>query len=54
MSAQPIPFPPREPTYAQLKAQIVLLQAELAVVRRERDLYRQELTGLQTLLQVPQ
>ena len=51
MSAQPKPAPVREPTYAQLKAQMVLLQAELAVVRKERDLIRTELLGLQRLLQ---
>ena len=51
MSAQPKPLPAREPTYGQLKAQVVLLQAELKVVRRERDLIRTELLGLQRLLQ---
>ena len=51
MSAQPKPVPVREPTYAQLTAQMVLLRAELAVVRKERDLIRTELLGLQRLLQ---
>lgn len=33
MSAQPLPFPPREPTYAQLRAQIDVYRAELEVMR---------------------
>lgn len=33
MSAQPIPFPPREPTYAQLRAQIAVYRAEFEVMR---------------------
>lgn len=41
------------PTYAQLREQNNLLRAELEVVRRERQLIRDELLGLQTLLQDP-
>lgn len=33
MSAQPLPFPPREPTYAQLRAQIAVYRAEFEVLR---------------------
>ncbi len=33
MSAQPIPFPPREPTYTQLRAQLAVYRAEFEVMR---------------------
>ena len=51
MSAQPKPQLVKLPAYAQLREQNNLLRAELQVVRRERDLIRTELLGLQRLLQ---
>lgn len=37
MSAQPNPLPTREPTYAQLKAQMAVLQAAHGELRKQAD-----------------